>query len=162
MEIQNQYKYIITDRFGTIEVAPLGEGDFIVSHEQEDNGKYFYTRAFQGKITFTGAAFARLKQIEGSIYLCTLQRMQVIRICGGVESTIFDGFFNLTEGDWDLDKCSVTLKFEKQKPDECLDKNKNVKVNLLQEIYTRITAKTSTPNGTIEYKTCNQNTPTQQ
>lgn len=155
--VDNQYKYIITDRLGVVEVAPLGEGDFVISHEQEDEGKYFYSKAFQGKITFTGAAFQRLKIIEGSIYLCTSQRMQVIRVCGGTETVIFDGTFKLTEGNWDLDQCRVTLKFEKQKPDECFDTNKTVKVNLLQEIWNRIVVKTSTPNGTIEYKNCFSN-----
>ena len=81
--IENQCKYIITDRFGVIEVAPLGEGDFVIAYERDDDGKYFYTKLFQGKITFTGAVFNRLHKIERSIYLCTLQRMQVIRLYGG-------------------------------------------------------------------------------
>lgn len=157
--IENQYKYIITDRFGVIEVAPLGEGDFVIAYEQDDDGKYFYTKLFQGKITFTGAVFNRLHKIERSIYLCTLQRMQVIRLCGGVESVVFDGTFNLTEGDWDLDLCKVVLKFQKQKPDECFDTNKTVKVNLLQEISNRITVKPNSANGTIEYKNCFKNSP---
>lgn len=88
--VDNQYKYIITDRLGVVEVAPLGECDFVISHEQEDEGKYFYSKAFQGKITFTGAAFQSLKIIEGSIYLCTSQRMQVIRVCGGTETVIIN------------------------------------------------------------------------
>ena len=26
-EVKNKYRYVLTDKFGTLEVAPLGEGD---------------------------------------------------------------------------------------------------------------------------------------
>ena len=113
MEVKNQYKYVLTDRFGVLEVAPIGEGDFSISNEQDDDGKYFYSKVFNGKIMFTGATYARLKKIEKSIYLCTQQRLQVYRLCGDDEVLIFDGYFKLSEGDWNDEFCTVVLKFQK-------------------------------------------------
>ena len=154
MILKNKYKYILSDRFGMLEVSPLGEGDLNITYEQEDEGKYFYTREFRGKITFTGDVFQRLKVIEKSMYICTSQRIQVYRLCDQSEQLIFDGTFKLTEGDWDDDKCTVVLKFEKSKIDKCLDDNKTVKINLLNEISPKITVKAGTPGGVLEYAQC--------
>ena len=159
MEILNKYKYVLMDRFGIIETVPLGESNFSIAYDQETDGKYFYTKEFQGKITFTGEAYRRLKLIEGSIYICTQQRLQVFRICDTTETLIFDGYFKLTEGDWNLDLCKVVLKFEKSTPDRCLSQNKNVKVNLLQEIYNKITVKTGYPGGTLQVQNCFHSSP---
>ena len=154
MIIKNQYKYLLTDRFGTIQVSPLGESDFTISYEQEDDGKYFYSKQFQGKITFIGEAYMRLKTIEQSIYLCSKQQLKVIRICEGSEVVLYDGFFKLSEAEWDDDLCRVILKFEKSTPDKCLQDNKSVKINILQAINPAITVKLSSPSGVIEYKNC--------
>lgn len=157
-EVKNKYRYELTDRFGTMDIAPLGEGDFSIKYNRETDGKYFYSKTFQGKITFTGEIFKRLKRIERSIYICTTQRLKVFRKCNAGEMLIFDGFFKLTEGDWDEDKCRVTLKFEKNTPDKCLKDNKSKKINLLAEINPKITVKTSTAGGGVfEYKHCNAN-----
>ena len=158
-EVKNKYRYELTDRFGTLDVAPLGEGDFSIKYDKETDGKYFYSKSFQGKITFTGETFKRLQRIERSIYICTTQRLKVFRKCNAGEILLFDGYFKLTEGNWDLDKCNVTLKFEKNTPDKCLKDNKSKKLNLLQLIQNKITVKPSTANGTIEYKNCFHNSP---
>ena len=158
-EVKNKYRYVLTDRFGTLDVAPLGEGDFSIQYEREDDGKYFYAKQFQGKITFTGVIFQRLRRIEKSIYICEEQNLKVYRICPESEILIFDGYFKLTDGEWDDDKCKVELKFEKNTPDKCLKDNKSKKLNLLQLIQNKITVKPSTANGTIEYKNCRQNSP---
>lgn len=156
-EIKNKYHYVLTDRFGSIEVAPLNEGDFKVINEQEKDGKYFYSKTFSGKIVFTGTIFQRLHDIERSMYICADCNLKIYRNCGGTQTEIFDGNFKLTEGDWDLDRCMVTLKFEKEKPDRCFDRNKSKKLNLLSEISNKIIVKSSTPNGTIVYKNFTQN-----
>ena len=97
-EVKNKYRYELTDSFGTMDIAPLGEGDFSIKYNRETDGKYFYSKTFQGKITFTGEIFKRLKRIERSIYICTTQRLKVFRKCNAGEILIFDGFFKLTEG----------------------------------------------------------------
>lgn len=159
-EVKNKYRYVLTDRFGTLEVAPLGEGDFSIQYEREDEGKYFYAKQFQGKITFTGVIFQRLRRIERSIYICKEQNLKVYRICTESEILIFDGYLKLTEGEWDEDKCKVELKFEKNTPDKCLKDNRSTKINLLAEVNPKITVKTATVGGGVfEYKHCHDTVP---
>ena len=156
-EVKNKYRYVLTDRFGTLDVMPLGEGDFSIQYEREDEGKYFYAKQFQGKITFTGVIFQRLRRIERSIYICKEQNLKVYRICPESEILIFDGYFKLTEGEWDEDKCKVELKFEKNTPDKCLKDNRSTKINLLAEVNPKITVKTATVGGGVfEYKKCHK------
>lgn len=148
MKIQNQYRYVITDRFGVIDANPLRERDFSIDWEKDDDGKYFYSEQFGGKITFVDMIFRRLKKIERSKYICTEQRMQIFRKCGNAENEIFDGNFKLTDGFWDDDNCLVELKFLKNTPDKCFNKNKTVKVNLL-DITARKEVNTTTPGGGV-------------
>lgn len=156
----NFYRYELIDRFGTIDTSPMGEADFKIKYGQEDDGKYFYSKEFQGKLKFSGAIFKRLQKIEKSIYICSSQRLKIYRKCSDdAEQLIFDGYFKLTDGNWDEDNCVVELKFQKNVLDKCLQDNKNKKINLLSEISNSITVKTSTPNGVIEYKSCFQNSP---
>ena len=151
MKIKNKYRYELTDRRGTLDVSPLGEADFSIDYSREDDGKYFYSQEFKGKIKFAGEIFGRLLTILESIYICTEQRLKVFRDCDP-EVLIFDGYFKLTEGDWDLDRCEVVLKFEKNVADRCLQLNKSEKIDLMQSIYNRITVKTSEAGaGVFEY-----------
>lgn len=146
---QNKYKYVLTDRFGVLDVFPLDEAGYAISYEKEDDGKYFYVKQFSGKLMFTGEVYQRLKTIERSIYVCTEQNLKIYRKCEQGEILIFDGFFKLTDGSWDDDKCSVELKFQKNTPDKCLKDRKTEKVNLLQEIQNKITVKTSSVGGGV-------------
>lgn len=149
MQVKNKYRYELTDRFGTLDVAPLNEANFSIEWGRETDGKYFYSKTFNGKISFRGEVFSRLHRIERSIYICTEQRLKVFRNCGNSETLIFDGFFKLTEGEWNIDRCEVVLKFEKNVPDKCLDQNKSVRVDLFQNIYNRITVKTAIAGGGV-------------
>lgn len=149
MEAKNRYRYELTDRFGTLDVAPLNEANFSIEWGRETDGKYFYSKTFNGKISFRGEIFSRLRRIEKSVYICTEQRLQVFRKCGSTESLYFDGYFKLTEGEWLVDRCEVILKFEKNVPDKCLEQNKNVRVNLFQNIFNRITVKTAIAGGGV-------------
>ena len=158
-DINNRYEYELYDRFGMVEVAPLNEGDFTIDNEQEADGKYFYTKQFGGKFIFTGTIFRRLLDILNSMYICADHQLKIYRTCGATRLLIFDGIFHLPDGDWDEDRCTVTLKFEKEKPDRCLDRNKSKKINLLAEISNRITVKSASPAGTLQTQNCTKNSP---
>lgn len=159
MEIKNNYRYVVTDRTGTIDANPLRERDFSIDWEREDELKYFYGEQFNGKLVFTKEMFYRLKRIERSIYICTTQRMQIYRLCAdGVEKEIFDGEFRLTDAQWDDDKCQVELKFLKNTPDKCFNKNKAVKIDLLDITNRKEVNTTTAGGGVFDIKNYSQNT----
>lgn len=154
-KIQNRYRYELRDRLGVLDVSPMDEANYSISYEKEDEGKYFYVKQLSGKIIFSGSVFLRMRSIERSIYICTEQNIKIYRQCNAGEQLIFDGFFKLTEGAWDLDQCTVELKFEKNVPDKCLRDRKSEKVNLLAEISDRVIVKpTIAGGGVFEFKNC--------
>ena len=161
MEIRNKLKYELTDRLGTLAVVPLGESDFSLEYERENDDKLSYKMQLSGKIMFVGEAFNRLKQIENSVYRCEEQTLTILKDCNGNEKTIFVGKISLNEGEFNLDKCEVVLKYADDKTDKCFDDGKNNKVDLFQIIFNRKTVKTASFIGTIETKVCNKNTANQ-
>lgn len=164
-QIRSDYRYTITDRLGELIVQPLGENDFSIEWSPEkESGKRFYKKDFGGKIIFTGAAFQKLLVMENSIYRCEYQTVTVERKCmneaGAYEfKAWFSGQISLNEGDWDLDGCRVTIKFEEATPDQCFEDNKNETVNLLQQVYNRRTVSLFPGSATIETKTCEESRP---
>src|SRR5690606_21435697 len=109
-----------------------GESDFSIEWSRDqDNGKRQYEREFGGNIIFTGDAFNRLLSLERSVYRCELQTITIERKCEGEWRMWFDGQISLNEGEWDLDKCMVSVEFEEAKPDECFENNKSERINLM-------------------------------
>lgn len=162
MAIQNKFLYRLTDRLGTIAVVPLGEGDFTLEYERENDDKLSYKKQLSGKVVFTGEAFQRILQMENSVYRCDEQTLTILKVCNNVERIYFVGKISMNEAEFNLDKCQVTLKYSEDKTDKCIDDGKNIKLNLFQLIWNRITVKTASYVGTIETKTCFKNSPTYQ
>jgi hypothetical protein len=134
------YRYTISDQLGDYTAYPLGELDFTINWEREtDDGKRDYKRTFDGTITFTGDSFVRLSKFEKSIYRCVFQSILIQRRC--VDSNFkeswvdfFSARISLNTGDWDYDRCQVSLKFEEDTTGQCLDDNKSEEINLFSYI----------------------------
>jgi Bacterial Ig domain len=154
MKIQNRFIYKLTDRLGTIVVIPLGENDFTIEYEREDEEKRSYKTNLSGKIKFIGEAYQRLMAMENSVYRCDEQVLTIYKLCNGVEKSIFIGKISLNEGEFNLDRCEITLKFLEDNSDKCYNDNKSTKLNLFQLIFDRIIVKTASFSGVIESKLC--------
>ena len=161
MKINNRFIYRLTDRLGTLLVVPLGESEFSLDYDRENEEKLSYKKQLSGKIVFTGDAFKRIMQMENSIYRCDEQTLTIFKECNGIEKMYFVGKISLNESEFNLDKCQVTMKFLEDKSDKCIDDGKNIKLNLFQLIYNRITVKTASFVGVIETKNCHSNSNTQ-
>ena len=157
MKINNKFIYKITDRLGTLVVEPLGENDFSLDYSRENDDKISYEKQLSGKIVFVGDAYGRLMQLENSIYRCDEQTLSIFKMCGNEERLYFSGKISLNEGEFDLDKCKVILKFSKDNSEKCFDDGKGLKLNLFQFVSERIVVKTASFAGVIEVKNCNHN-----
>lgn len=154
-KIVNEYRYTITDRLGNLIAQPIGESDFSIEwNRDQENGKRQYQREFGGNIIFIKEAYQRLLLLETSMYRCEFQSITIERKCDGQWNPWFEGQISLNEGEWDLDACMVTLKFEETKPDECFENNKSETVNLFSKIYSRRTVNMFPGNVSIETEYC--------
>jgi len=129
--MQDHFRYKITDRLGEIFTQPLGANDFTIEWSKDtDAGKRVYTEEFGGEIMFKGEAFQRLLRTEKSIYRCENQNVTIDRKCideNGIETykNWFNGVISLNSGEWDLDKCTVRIKFDQNKVEKCFEDNKS-------------------------------------
>ena len=162
MNPKNNYKYTITDRLGTYVSVPLGENDFSIEWERQDDDNLDYSKGIQGKMYFQKESYLRLMQMENSVYRCEEQILTVYRNCGGVDLKLIEARISLNEGDFDLDKCYIVLKSLKDSENKCYDDNKGEKINLLSLIYDRITVQTKSFVGTLQTKNCFTNSPSYQ
>lgn len=155
MKIQNRFIYKLTDRLGTIIVVPLGESEFTIDYEREDEDKSDYKKQVSGKIIFVKDAFDRIMIMENSIYRCDEQTLSIYKLCNDEEKLIFTGKISLNQAEFNLDKCFVTLKFLDDTKDQCIEDNKSTKINLLNFVYPRREVKLTTAGVIIETKQCN-------
>lgn len=146
--MQDHFRYKITDRLGEIFTQPLGANDFSIEWTKDtDAGKRVYTEEFGGEIMFKDEAFQRLLRIEKSVYRCENQNITIDRKCideNGVETykNWFNGVISLNSGEWDLDKCTVRIKFEQNKIEKCFEDNKSKTFDFFQHGLLRNNVKT--------------------
>ena len=72
-EVENRYRYELTDRFGVVEVVPLNEWELQIEFEKEKDFKNFFVEKMKSKIVFVGEIYERLKLLEGSEFLFDMQ-----------------------------------------------------------------------------------------
>ena len=154
MKINNKFIYKLSDRLGTLVVEPLGENDFSLDFSRENDDKISYEKQLSGKIVFVGDAYGRFMQMENSIYRCDEQTLSIFKMCGNEERLYFSGKISLNEAEFDLDKCTIVLKYSKDKTDKCFEDGKSLKLNLFQFVQNRITVKTSSFVSVLETKNC--------
>lgn len=146
----NYYRYTISSRLGVINADPLGEGDFTIEWQLNDEEKLDYEKNMPGKILFRGEPYQTLFKLEQSIYRCDIIDITIDRRCGDLWVTWLTGKMSLNDGEWNPYRCEVTIKLLEWKLDQCFTDNKGVEVDLFQNISTRYTVKTINPNITIE------------
>lgn len=147
----NRYQYQLTDALGSTTISPLGESGLKVERTRNDENKLSYSDELAGTLTLTGADFTRLLTIEGSADRCDPLYIQIKRNCGGT----WEDFgplrrFFLTDAEWDLDRCTVQIKFDKYEAEDCLEKNKSKEIDLFTLIAGRYTALLIRPGTVIE------------
>lgn len=141
--MQQRYRYTLEDQISTKGVTPLGASDFTItwSKEQEESERD-YAKTFDGNIVFVGEAYNQLLELEQSEYRCVNTLLIIEKFCNGSWKEFFRGRISLNNGDWDLDRCQVKMKFTEEKESTCLTENDGEEINLLTiypkyELFTR-------------------------
>jgi hypothetical protein len=148
------YKFIITDRFGPVELDILSN-ELTIEYAASDENKSEYTTTLPSKLIFTGDAFKRVAALERSVYQCGLIEVTIQKKC--VDGTnvnwpeVFSGRISLINGNWDFDKCKAELKAEELKPGQCYEDSKDLDFNILSVLAPK-TVKLL--RGTIEVQDC--------
>lgn len=132
-QAKNKFIYELYEVGGTKTVFPLGESDFSITWEKDsDKTKHIYDKSMGGSITFAGEAFSLLYQYEVQRELrCRPIFVKIFRIInGGTKVNIYTGNMYLNDGEWDIDRCIVKIKFRTVTIDQCIEDAKNDVIDL--------------------------------
>jgi hypothetical protein len=137
-----KYRFTLTDRLGTLVVAPVSTGDISLTYTPEKEGKRYYKMELPKKLKFSGEAFQRLMALENSIYRCSDIKIVVEQICstptGETSQVKFTGRVVLNESDFDLHNQLIETKLTEYQDYSCYEDNKDEEINILQAITTPI------------------------
>lgn len=147
-----KFRYFLTDQMGTIATEPLGASDFVITRTKEVDGSLrMYNKIFDGSIKFEKEAYNRLLRMEQSIYRCNNQVLVIEKNCNNSWEEIFRGNISLNSGEWDLDRCTVKLKFTEENAASCLMDNDSQEINLLN-VSQKYQINTTPGNISLEYE----------
>lgn len=159
----NKFKYTLNHRLGTDQAYPLGESDLEIQWEEDrEDGKRTYKKRSGTGLTLTGEVYRRLLFFEKSIYRCDTPELIIERKCTNDENLtewveVFRSFLSLNDATWDIDNCSVLIKFLDSDIEQCFEENKSEEFNLLNLVYPKHIVKTSTGDAVYEFQQFNKN-----
>lgn len=128
--ITNTLRYkLVCSGYGERVVTPLGESSFRVNYELNDkpnDPRFGYDLTFTGNLVFIGEDYGWLLGAEEGGYRCTDMFLELeSNGCGeGWEEILTGTKVKLSQGNWDLDRCQVTLPVINTDPYECINEKK--------------------------------------
>lgn len=163
MAIKNKLKYtLVCDGYGTQEVTPLGESNLKMTFQLQNDATspvYRYDVVFSGSLTFIGADFDFIYGAETSGYRCAEMFIEIETIdCETEElAQILNGTkIKLSEGEWDIDKCSVTMPVKSPQNYECVALNGDDELNMFDASPDAVSSRLYSYEPTFQYHTCDK------
>lgn len=129
------------------ELSPLGY-DKLAKQWNKENDQEYYREEISGDLVFKGADFLALYAHEVSPNKCEAVPFMIERSCSGDWINIYTGQLLMTDGEWDVDSCTLKIKAAKIDDYSCLTKNWGEKINMLSLGFSTKTVKPVI--GTIE------------
>lgn len=137
-----RYKFFITHNAQPpVEVFPLNFNKSTIDYEKE-NGQLFFRRKLNGELSFNNRAetpgspitdYTYFKNIDIGANRCLEMSLDIQRSCSnGAFESWWVGYFTVTSGVWNIDRCTVT--FKDILPDDeyrCMIENGEVELNIL-------------------------------
>lgn len=134
----NRKYTIVVGSASPVEVHPINDAQIEFSHQRGDDDKIFYVRKLKNKLKFGNNVkqllfdFTYFYQFESNpVTRCSTFTINIFKKCGGVFILDWQGEFGLNDASWDLDKCVVEVNPEPKTLYNCIKKNKNQEVNIL-------------------------------
>lgn len=164
MNSKKRYQIVIPDLSINQDVYPINDKDISYSWERQDD-IIFYDKKLKNRLVFANRARTNVDNVfsddfnffynieSNPISRCYTIYLNIYKKCDGVDVLEFEGVFSMNDCEWDLDKCRLSVKPSPNSTYECLKKNKNKEINILN-LPTAITTKANLDYN-YEFYVCN-------
>jgi len=107
------------------DVIPYSGKDLKLTWDKEDERRYDFKKELK-EITLLRDDYKYFRNLELSENRCELQTLSVYLDCSGNEEDyflLFRGTFSMSNGQWDLDRCTVKFEIDPDDPYSCIEEN---------------------------------------
>lgn len=127
---RTNYRFTLTRDTDTFEVFPEGFYAGSFKYEQEE-GQLFFRRNYNGDLSFRGSDYDYIKSRYDTGNYCDVYELLIEKRVSGVYQVDWMGFFSMTDGKFDFDRCRFKVNPITQDKYSCLLNNWETKYNIL-------------------------------
>ena len=145
-------KFKVFDGITTTEIFPVNDSSLAYTWDFDDE-KIFYKQKLKSQLIFGNNKKTGQNDFDlfyayhtNPLTACLKLLFTIYKLCDGEEVVEWIGEFASVDGSWDLDKCLFTVKPNDLNKYTCLDKQKNVEVNIL-DVVNKITTSANLQNN---------------
>jgi hypothetical protein len=128
--LRTDYRFTLTRDTDTFEVTPSGFFDGSFKDEQSE-GQLFFRRKLDADLSFSGSDYAYIKYRYDLGNYCDIYELLIEKKVSGVYQIDWMGFFSMTDGKFDFERCRFTTNVTLQDKYTCILNNWETEVNIL-------------------------------
>lgn len=127
---RTDYRFTLTRDTDTFEVFPEGffQGSF---KDLKEEGQAFFRREYTGELAFRGDDYIYIKGRYDLSNYCDVYELLIERKVSGVYEVFWTGFFSMTDGKFDFEKCRYYVKPSTEDKYSCILNNWGNEYNIL-------------------------------
>lgn len=128
--LRTDYRFTLTRDTDTFEVFPEGFYAGSFKYEQQE-GQLFFKRSYNGDLSFRGSDYIYLKNRYDAGNYCDIYELLIEKKVSGEYQVEWMGYFSMTDGKFDFDKCRFKVNPTNQDKYNCILNNWETKYNIL-------------------------------
>jgi hypothetical protein len=127
---RTDYRFTLTRDTDTFEVFPEGFFAGSFKYEQEE-GQLFFRRNYNGELSFRSSDYEYIKSRYDAGNYCDIYELLIEKKVSGVYQVDWSGYFSMTDGKFDFEKCRYKVNPIVQDKYSCVLRNWENEYNIL-------------------------------
>lgn len=123
-DVSNPYSLPINIR----DVYPIDDAEFIVT-ETREKGQFYYVKSIKNKLKLGRDDYGHY---YAQINYCRKYYVNIYKDCQGVETFIYQCYFNQTNIDYNLDKCFCEIELKDTSIYNCFNDARSIETNVME------------------------------
>ncbi len=113
---------------------PVDDAEFIIT-ETREKGQFYYIKTIKNKLKLANNSKTGVDDFThyyGKIDECKKYYVKIYKYCQGVETFIYECFFNYSNITYDIDKCVLEIELKDTSIYNCFNDRRSIETNLME------------------------------